>query len=100
MTARNGNRFRLIRPPPDTNRACDFPRGGGVAGGGTIVQAVERDLADAARRSAPNVNPMEASRTHATVARWLKLLAEDDLACEKARCPLDYLSRSTPWMIL
>lgn len=46
----------------------------------TIPQTVERYLTDAAWQYALNVNPMEASLSHATVERYLKLFAEDDLA--------------------
>lgn len=48
----------------------------------TIAQTVERYLTDAAWQYALNVNPMEASLSHATVERYLKLFAEDDLAAE------------------
>lgn len=48
----------------------------------TIPQTVERYLTDAAWQYALNVNPMEASLSHATVERYLKLFAEDDLAGE------------------
>ena len=48
----------------------------------TIPQTVERYLTDAAWQYALNVNPMEASLSHATVERYLKLFAEDDLASE------------------
>jgi hypothetical protein len=46
----------------------------------TIPQTVARYLTDAAWQYALNVNPMEASLSHATVERYLKLFAEDDLA--------------------
>jgi hypothetical protein len=48
----------------------------------TIPQTVERYLTDAAWQYALNVNPMEASLSHATVERYLKLFAENDLAGE------------------
>jgi IS5 family transposase len=48
----------------------------------TIPQTVERYLIDAAWQYALNVNPMEASLSHATVERYLKLFAESDLANE------------------
>lgn len=48
----------------------------------TIPQTVERYLTDAAWQYALNVNPMEASLSHATVERYLKLFVEDDLAGE------------------
>jgi hypothetical protein len=48
----------------------------------TIPQTVERYLTDAAWQYALNVNPMEASSSHATVERYLKLFAESDLASE------------------
>jgi hypothetical protein len=48
----------------------------------TIPQTVERYLTDAAWQYALNVNPMEASLSHATVERYLKLFATDDLASE------------------
>ena len=48
----------------------------------TIAQTVERYLIDAAWQYALNVNPMEASLSHATVERYLKLFAEDDLAAD------------------
>ena len=48
----------------------------------TIPQTVERYLTDAAWQYALNVNPMEASLSHATVERHLKLFAENDLASE------------------
>jgi len=48
----------------------------------TIPQTVERYLTDAAWQYALNVNPMEASLSHATVERYLKLFAENDLANE------------------
>lgn len=48
----------------------------------TIPQTVERYLTDAAWQYALNVNPMEASLSHATMERYLKLFAEDDLASE------------------
>jgi len=46
----------------------------------TIPQTVERYLTDAAWQYALNVNPMEASLSHATVERYLKLFAANDLA--------------------
>jgi hypothetical protein len=46
----------------------------------TIEQTVERYLTDAAWQYALNVNPMEASLSHATVERYTKLFVEDDLA--------------------
>jgi len=48
----------------------------------TISQTVERYLTDAAWQYALNVNPMEASLSHATVERYLKLFASSDLANE------------------
>jgi len=48
----------------------------------TIPQTVERYLTDAAWQYALNVNPMEASLSHATVERYLKLFADNDLANE------------------
>ena len=48
----------------------------------TIPQTVQRYLTDAAWQYALNVNPMEASLSHATVERYLKLFAEDDLASD------------------
>ena len=48
----------------------------------TIPQTVERYLTDAAWQYALNVNPMEASLSHATVERYLKLFADDDLASD------------------
>ena len=48
----------------------------------TIDQAVERYLTDAAWQYALNVNPMEASMSHATIERYDKLFVEDDLAAE------------------
>jgi len=48
----------------------------------TIPQTVERYLTDAAWQYALNVNPMTASLSHATVERYLKLFAENDLASE------------------
>lgn len=48
----------------------------------TIDQAVERYLTDAAWQYALNVNPMEASMSHATIERYTKLFVEDDLAAE------------------
>jgi hypothetical protein len=48
----------------------------------TIAQTVERYLTDAAWQYALNVNPMEASLSHATVERYLKLFADNDLANE------------------
>src|ERR1035437_306331 len=48
----------------------------------TILQTVERYLTDAAWQYALNVSPMEASLSHATVERYLKLFAQDDLASE------------------
>ena len=46
----------------------------------TIEQAVERYLFDAAWQYALNVNPVEASMSHATIERYTKLFCEDDLA--------------------
>ncbi len=46
----------------------------------TIEQAVERYLFDAAWQYALNVNPVEASMSHATIERYTRLFAEDDLA--------------------
>ncbi len=46
----------------------------------TIPQTVEHYLTDAAWQYALNVNPMEASLSHATVERYLKLFAANDLA--------------------
>jgi len=48
----------------------------------TIEEAVERYLTDAAWQYALNVNPMEASLSHATVERYTALFVEDDLAAE------------------
>ena len=48
----------------------------------TIPQTVERYLTDAAWQYALNVNPMEASLSQATVERYLKLFAENDLAAD------------------
>jgi IS5 family transposase len=48
----------------------------------TIEQAVERYLFDAAWQYALNVNPVEASMSHATIERYTKLFAEDDLASQ------------------
>jgi len=48
----------------------------------TIDEAVERYLTDAAWQYALNVNPMEASLSHATIERYTKLFAEDDLAAD------------------
>jgi len=48
----------------------------------TILQTVERYLTDAAWQYALNVNPMAASLSHATVERYLKLFADDDLASD------------------
>jgi len=48
----------------------------------TIDQAVERYLTDAAWQYALNVNPMEASMSHATIERYTKLFAENDLAAD------------------
>lgn len=48
----------------------------------TIPQTVQRYLTDAAWHYALNVNPMEASLSHATVERYLKWFAQDDLAGE------------------
>ena len=48
----------------------------------TIEEAVQRYLTDAAWQYALNVNPMTASLSHATVERYLKLFADDDLATE------------------
>ena len=48
----------------------------------TILQTVERYLTDAAWQYALNVNPMKASLSHATVERYLKLFADDDLASD------------------
>ena len=48
----------------------------------TIDEAVERYLTDAAWQYALNVNPMEASMSHATIERYTKLFAEDDLAAD------------------
>lgn len=48
----------------------------------TIPQTVERYLTDAAWQYALNVNPMEASMSHATIERYLKLFLEDDLAAD------------------
>jgi len=47
-----------------------------------IEQAVERYLFDAAWQYALNVNPVEASMSHATIERYTKLFAEDDLASQ------------------
>ena len=48
----------------------------------TIDQTVGRYLTDAAWQYALNVNPMEASLSHATVERYTRLFVEDDLASE------------------
>ena len=48
----------------------------------TIEQAVERYLFDAAWQYALNVNPVEASMSHATIERYAQLFAEDDLASQ------------------
>lgn len=48
----------------------------------TIAQSVGSYLTDSAWQYALNVNPMEASMSHATVERYMKLFAEDDLATE------------------
>lgn len=48
----------------------------------TIKETVQRYLTDAAWQYALNVNPMTASMSHATVERYLKLFADDDLATE------------------
>jgi hypothetical protein len=45
-----------------------------------IEEAVRRYLTDAAWQYALNVNPMTASLSHATVERYARLFAEDDLA--------------------
>ncbi|MBL7224338.1 MAG: transposase, partial [Candidatus Brocadiae bacterium] len=47
-----------------------------------IEETVRRYLTDAAWQYALNVNPMEASLSHATVERYTKLFVEDDLAAE------------------
>ena len=48
----------------------------------TIPQTVERYLTDAAWQYALNVDPIKARLSHATVERYLKLFAENDLASE------------------
>jgi len=48
----------------------------------TIAQTVERYLTDAAWQYALNVNPIDASLSHATVERYMKLFAENKLADE------------------
>jgi len=48
----------------------------------TIEQAVDRYLTDAAWQYALNVNPMEASMSHATIERYTKLFVENDLAAD------------------
>ncbi len=45
----------------------------------TVLQTVERYLTDAARQYALNINPVEASLSHATMERYQKLFVEDDL---------------------
>jgi hypothetical protein len=46
----------------------------------TIEQAIERYLFDAAWQYALNINPLEASISHATIERYTALFVEDDLA--------------------
>ena len=48
----------------------------------TIPQTVQHFLTDAAWQYALNINPMDASLSHATLERYLKLFADDDLASE------------------
>jgi hypothetical protein len=48
----------------------------------TIEETVKRYLTDAAWQYALNVNPMEASMSHATIERYTKLFVEDDLAAD------------------
>lgn len=48
----------------------------------TTEETVKRYLTDAAWQYALNVNPMEASLSHATVERYAKLFVEDDLAAD------------------
>ena len=48
----------------------------------TIPQAVERYLFDSAWQYALNVNPVEVSMSHATIERYTKLFAENDLASQ------------------
>jgi len=48
----------------------------------TIAETVQRYLTDAAWAYALNVNPMEASLSHATVERYMTLFAENRLADE------------------
>lgn len=48
----------------------------------TIKETVQRYLTDAAWQYALNVNPMTASMSHATVERYLKRFADDDLGTE------------------
>ena len=47
-----------------------------------IGQTVERYLTDSAWQYALNVNPMEASLSHATIERYTKLFVENDLGAE------------------
>jgi len=48
----------------------------------TIAETVRRYLMDAGWQYALNVIPTEASLSHATVERYMKLFAEDDIAAE------------------
>jgi len=48
----------------------------------TIAEAVRRYVMDAGWQYALNVVPTEASLSHATVERYMKLFAEDDIAAE------------------
>ena len=48
----------------------------------TIEQAVERYLLDAGWQYALNINPIEASMSHATVERYIKLFKKNQLAGE------------------
>ena len=48
----------------------------------TIEETVKRYLTDAAWQYALNVNPMEASLSHATIERYTRLFVEDDLAAD------------------
>ncbi len=74
----------------DPKRGCPTKELYGMAGGIflkgffnlTIDETVERYLTDAAWQYALNVNPMEASLSHATIERYTKLFVEDDLAAK------------------
>ena len=60
----------------------------------TIPQTVERYLTDAAWQYALNVNPIEASLSHATVERYLKLFASSVTtgACTSRRMQISLLA--------